>query len=44
MTFSQPFGSDPTQGVVVGAYAPRPASPLIVTQGLLFPCLTGACP
>jgi len=44
VTFSEPFQSDPTQGVVVGAYAPRPASPLIATQALLIPCLTGACP
>ena len=42
-TFSQSFQSDPTQGVVVGAYAPRPASPLIATQALLIPCLTGTC-
>lgn len=39
-----PFKSDPTQGVVVGAYAPRPASPLIAAQALLIPCLTGSCP
>ena len=44
MTFSKPFQSDPTQGVLVGAYATRPASPLIATQALLIPCLTGACP
>ena len=43
-TFSQAFSSDPTQGVVVGAYAPRPASPLIATQAILIPCLTGSCP
>ena len=44
VTFTNPFKSDPTQGVVVGAYAPRPASPLIATQALLIPCLTGNCP
>jgi len=44
VTFSKPFQSDSTQGVLVGAYAPRPASPLIATQALLIPCLTGACP
>jgi len=44
VTFSVPFKSDPTQGVVVGAYAPRPASPLIAAQALLIPCLTGSCP
>ena len=42
--FSQSFVSDPTEGVVVGGYAPRPASPLIATQALLIPCLTGSCP
>ncbi len=31
-----PFGSDPTQGFVLGGYAPRPASPLIATEGLFF--------
>lgn len=31
-----PFGSDPTQGLVLGAYAPRPASPVISTEGLSF--------
>ena len=43
-TFSQSFVSDASQGVVVGAYAPRPSSPLIATQALLIPCLTGSCP
>jgi len=43
-TFSQAFSSDPAQGVVVGAYAPRPTSPLIATQAVLIPCLTGSCP
>ena len=31
-----PFESDPTQGFVLGGYAPRPASPLIATEGLFF--------
>jgi hypothetical protein len=44
VSFSQPFQSDATQGVVVGAYAPRPSSPLIATQAILIPCLTGSCP
>jgi hypothetical protein len=43
-SLSVPFKSDPTQGIVVGAYAPRPASPLIAAQALLIPCLTGNCP
>ena len=43
-TLTNQFVSDSTQGVVVGSYAPRPASALIATQALLFPCLTGSCP
>jgi len=43
-TLTQTFISDPTEGVVVGAYAPRPASALIATQAILIPCLTGRCP
>jgi hypothetical protein len=31
-----PFASDPTQGVFPAGFAPRPASPLIATQGLNF--------
>jgi len=31
-----PFASDPTQGFVLGEYAPRPASPLIAAEGLYF--------
>ena len=33
---SVPFPSDPTQGFVLGTYAPRPTSPLIATEGLYF--------
>jgi len=33
---SVPFTSDPTQGFVLGTYAPRPRSPLIATEGLWF--------
>jgi hypothetical protein len=36
-TLTLPFSLDPTQGVVVFSYAPRPASALIATQGLFFP-------
>lgn len=31
-----PFNSDPTQGIYVNAFAPRPASAMIATQGLNF--------
>jgi len=44
VTFTEAFQSDPTQGVVVGTYAPRPATPLIATQAIVIPCLTGSCP
>ena len=37
-----PFASDPTQGLVLGAYAPRPTSPLIATEGLFFGSPGGA--
>lgn len=30
------FVSDPTQGIVAGGFAPRPASPLIATEGIFF--------
>jgi hypothetical protein len=33
---SVPFASDPTQGFVLGTYAPSPGSPLIATEGLFF--------
>jgi hypothetical protein len=32
-TIDVPFASDPTQGFVLGAYAPRPASRLIAVEG-----------
>ena len=32
-SISAPFGSDPTQGFVLGEYAPRPASRLIAVEG-----------
>lgn len=31
-----PFASDPTQGVYPAGFGPRPASPMIATQGLNF--------
>jgi hypothetical protein len=37
-----PFNSDPTQGLVLGAYAPAPSSPLISTEGLYFGSPGGA--
>lgn len=37
-----PFNSDPTQGLVLGAYAAAPSSPLIATEGLHFGSPGGA--
>jgi hypothetical protein len=37
-----PFATDATQGLVLGAYAPAPASPLIATEGLYFGSPGGA--
>ncbi len=37
-----PFASDSTQGLVLGAYAPRPKTPLIATEGLFFGSPGGA--